>query len=550
MATRQRGRCARIRPVETPSQWTAGGSVTWRAAAAADIFGHGHPRAAPPDVAVTRVSRALAAVAFVAAAAEAQHPDTRGAILLRVVGAETAAPIPYADVRVGSAGFAAFTDSAGRLAIRPLPAGTFTVQVRRVGFRPVTIDVQLAAGETRELRVSLPLVALRLSEVRVRDDVCPGGRQGDTAVVTILQQARLNGERYAMLAERYPFEVTMERVFAEQGRTPIEWSGRRRARWADRTVQHQDTVQVAGRSEWRYAPGKLFVPASDSIEGAPRIREAMIVPHLADLSDTAFIATHCFRYSGLAEADSGRRVLKVDFRPTRELRERDVRGTMFLDPATYQIRKSTLLTDRPAPDAPGTHLLLTRVDTWFKEILPGIPVVHRIETTTTIESVAIRAREQPYAATEDHTMLGFRFLEWRPGEDSLTVLDAAVEPARLGPMGACPASSDSAVLAFGRGAAKLCVAADDAMSLHLDRELEVAGVVLSAGSYSVRILAQPDRWILVFSDTNEVGRGTALLENTAQSVSLRVRTRTTPSEAAFVVGLGEQRAVIPVWTRQ
>lgn len=493
--------------------------------------------------------RALAAIALLAAGARAQQPDASGAIHLNVVAEETSAPISYADVRVGSVGFAAFTDSIGRLVIRPLPAGMFKIEVRRVGFRPMTTDAQLAAGETRHLRVALPVIALRLSEVRVRDDVCPGGRQGDTAVVTILQQARLNGERYAILAERYPFEVSMERVFADQGRVPFEWSGRRTARWADRKVLHHDTVQVAGRSEWRYAPGKLFVPANDSIEGAPRIREKMMVPHLVDFADEVFVATHCFRYSGLAEADSGREVLKVDFRPTRDLRERDVRGSMFLDPATYQIRKSTLFTDRPSPDAPATHLLLTRVDTWFREILPGIPVIHRIETTTMIESVTLRAREQPFVATEDHTMIGLRFLEWRPGEDSLATLDAAAEGVPLAPMGACPAPSDSAMLTFGRGAAKLCAAAG-ALSLHLDRELEVAGVVLGPGRYAVRIIPQADRWILAFSGQEEIGRGTASLEKLDQPVALRVRARTAASESAFVVDRGTERAIIPVWTRQ
>ena len=490
--------------------------------------------------------------------AGAQQPG-RGTIELHVVAAETTQPIPFSDVSILSQRFSGFTDSAGTMVIRSLPAGTLELRVRRVGFRPTSVRVTIAANETRRVRVALPVIALRLASVKVSQDVCGDGG-GDTSVVTILQQARLSGERYAMLAERYPFVLSMERVFAEQGKVPIRWSGRARPRRGDRVVQRHDTVEVTGRSEWRYAPGKLIGGTHDGYQemGA---REKMVVPHLMDLADEAFVATHCFRYAGIVDADSNRRVLRVDFRPTRDIRERDVRGSMYFDTATYQILKTTLFAQRPVPEAPQTDTWEVRVDSWFREIRPGIPIIDRIESTTTRESTR-RGPPNPFAATEDHRVLRVEFQRDEPGSDGVRTSDA--QESRRDQVGmSCtrPGSSpnahiDSLVLDVEGMTAKLCHAGrGDSLTLLLPSEAEVAGVLLTPGRYLLRLEPNAGRWlVIIFTDAanpEEVGRGEPTIERLAvPATRLSVKRGRDGSDVAFIVEWDAVRALLPVWWRR
>ncbi len=485
----------------------------------------------------------------------------RGAVELHVVAAETSQPLSFADVSIPAQQFSAFTDSAGTLVVRLLPAGSHAIRVRRVGFRPTVVQVAVVANETSRVRVVLPVIALRLASVKVSESLCPGDAAADTAVVTILQQARLNGERYAMLAERYPFAVSMERVFAQQGKVPIHWSGRARARRGMKVVQRHDTVQVTGRSEWRYSPGKLIEGVYVQYKDMDA-HEKMTVPHLMDLSDEAFVSTHCFRYAGIVDAVRPRKVARVDFHPTRDIKDRDVRGSMYFDTATFQIVKTTLFAERPAPSAPATDTWQVRVDSWYREIRPGIPVIDRIESTTTISSTK-RGPPNPNAVVEDHRALAVDFLRDEPGDAGLGYpMAQAIQPdgaamsCVASPTAAAKSPADSVVLAFDDAVAKLCYGvSSDSLTLLLSREFEVAGVVLAPGRYTVRLAPNADIWLATFlSDSAapvEVGRGEPTIERLAAfAPALTVHKGNDGTDVAFVVEWDSIRARIPVWRRR
>ena len=73
----------------------------------------------------------------------------------------------------------------------------------------------------------------------------------------------------------------------------------------------------------------------------------MIVPQLVDFADEVFTDNHCFRYAGVSTVDGVRRI-QVDFEPIKTLREPDVRGSMYLDTASYQLVRTDFVMERPS----------------------------------------------------------------------------------------------------------------------------------------------------------------------------------------------------------
>jgi hypothetical protein len=324
----------------------------------------------------------------------------------------------------------------------------------------------------------------------------------------------------------------------------------------------------------------------------------MIIPQLADFADSAFIAAHCFRYAGLERVDSALTVLRVDFQPTRAITTPDVRGSLYLDTLTYQIRKSRLITERRSPQAPATDTWHVTVDTWFSEFLPGIPVIDEIASVTTLTST-VRSREhRDRAATEHHRRLSLRFTRSMPGMDVMLGAAPLAIAAGADSILACgvrgtqqslatrPSPLDSTTLEIQGARAKICYSrpsaggrsvydsiapfgrtwragANEPTTLQLSAELEVAGVVLAPGRYVVQVIPGLQAWRVIFytargsdpaqmlATLEEVGRGTAPAEQMGIRVDpFTIRVAADDAEPAFLMEWGTLRARIPVWTRR
>lgn len=109
----------------------------------------------------------LAILAAGTPAATAQSAVPRGTIVTMVVDSADAG-IAGAEVTVPGTGARGYTDDDGRIQLGDIPAGSMRVAVRRLGFRPTTADVAVAAGATAALTVHLALVAQRLRPILVR----------------------------------------------------------------------------------------------------------------------------------------------------------------------------------------------------------------------------------------------------------------------------------------------------------------------------------------------------------------------------------------------
>jgi hypothetical protein len=334
------------------------------------------------------VKRLIAGFGFAVAPLLA-HAQT-GTIVGVATARETGAALPNVDVMHVESGRATFGGADGRFVLRGLPLGPAHLRVRRVGFTPVTIEVNVVARGADTVRVALSVLALRLREVRVANFTCGRRETGDTSVVAILSQVRQNAERARLMAEQSPYELVLERRIGNEDADKATRARRPRLLIDTRRV---DTLTVSSDRDWRYAPGKIIAQLDTPVEGAS---EKMMVPQLADFADEAFVAAHCFRYAGLDLFDD-RRAIRVDFQPARGVPEPDVSGSIYLDTATYQII--------------GSRLTLK---TWFREGDRGAVLIDYIEQWTIGRPRDSRGLASSAAATESQRLLSVRYLNPRP----------------------------------------------------------------------------------------------------------------------------------------
>ncbi|HEX7939762.1 MAG TPA: carboxypeptidase regulatory-like domain-containing protein [Gemmatimonadaceae bacterium] len=343
--------------------------------------------------------------------AVAAAQDASGGVVGYVINARDGTPIAFADIYLMEQRRPAFANADGRFRYAGLDTGRVTIRVRRMGFSPATIPATSRPGRTDTVRVRLDPVAIALADVRTRDVVCPNRatQRVDTAVITVLQQVRLNAERSALFADEFPFEATMERTIAN------EWDAPNISKRISRQVLLVDTITLTGRSDWQYEPGHLLTSVSD-----PRVKDVkdkLLIPTLADFADDAFQGSHCFSFQGLATM-AGQRLVRVDFEPTRDVRGVDVSGSLYLDPRTYEIRQSTLTLERPSPQA-IKDIWMVRVDTWFGSAAPFLPVVDSIVQRTTVrEAASGRRPSDGRSASETQRRIRLRFLDREPRDTS------------------------------------------------------------------------------------------------------------------------------------
>lgn len=90
-----------------------------------------------------------------------------GTITGRVVDKASQLPVQGVQVRVNGTQRGALTDQEGRFTITGVPAGSYEVSARRVGYGALTQRVTVADGGTASTDFTLATAATRLEEVVV-----------------------------------------------------------------------------------------------------------------------------------------------------------------------------------------------------------------------------------------------------------------------------------------------------------------------------------------------------------------------------------------------
>lgn len=116
--------------------------------------------------AVRRLAIAIPVVLLSTSPIIAQSPS--GRIVGRVVDASTGAPIPGAQVTVEGTSITAIADWSGRYGLYEVPAGSFIISVRMIGYQHKTVrDVVVQPGAGLALDLTLTATAIEIAAIEV-----------------------------------------------------------------------------------------------------------------------------------------------------------------------------------------------------------------------------------------------------------------------------------------------------------------------------------------------------------------------------------------------
>lgn len=349
------------------------------------------------------MAASLLAFAAVIASAGAQSPrsDGTGTLVGIVTAKEGGIALGYSVVSVASPTREQFTNEQGVFVLPGLPAGAAHLRVRHLGYTPAELDVEVHAGVADTIRIVLTHIVVHLSAVQVRA-YPPCLRPGapvvaeDPAFATVFDQLRQNAEQYRLLTRQYPFVYGVERT------SGLVFASNLTRR------QHVDTVAMRSADEWRYRPGTI-------VQQDRRVffRDVtMHIPDLAHFADPVFVANHCFHNAGVDTVD-GQSLLRIDFVAAARIREPDVEGSLYLDPTTFQIRRTVLHLSKMPPSI--ADLVETEATTLFAELVPSVPIIAAVSSINRLRP-STRQRDPVTATTEEQRLIAVAFTRGRPGE--------------------------------------------------------------------------------------------------------------------------------------
>lgn len=255
-----------------------------------------------------------------------------GAQLVRGTVTERASGAPLSGVlvtlvndssrTVGSA----LTGERGDYGIRAPSAGTYRIDAKRIGVRRFRSPAfELATGETREVNVQLDALLYSLPEVVITAiPLCTKGDKDGGRVAALWDEARtaltatqislrdrlFNARlvRYVRQIDPATFKVISETRSDVQG-------------VVDRPFFSLPAESLSARGFWRKdADGSTLYYAPDA----------------GVLLSDAFVGDHCFQYARSSREHPG--LVGLRFEPTRQRDVGDVRGTLWMDGRTFELR--------------------------------------------------------------------------------------------------------------------------------------------------------------------------------------------------------------------
>lgn len=220
---------------------------------------------------------------------------------------------------------ATLTNASGEYAISPNDTGRFTLTAKRIGVRqfqsPTFI---LAPGQTHRLDVTLDPVRYDLPTVTVSGATPCRARVEDRGRIAALwEEARTAITASELSLRDRLFRATITRYQREL--EPRQLGTRSESHEVRRGVTEHAFVSIAAES--LAAHGYARVLPDEVIE--------YFAPDERVLLSALFVRDHCF---GLARDGTGGEV-GITFEPVRNRRVSDIRGTIWLDARTFELRR-------------------------------------------------------------------------------------------------------------------------------------------------------------------------------------------------------------------
>jgi len=326
-----------------------------------------------------------------AATAGAQSASIHGT----VVDAETGRPLPYSAVTIAASGLERLSDDSGHFVLAGLKPDRLVLRVRHIGYAPKETDLALEPSQSRDVRIELRRIAIRLAGIRVEaSQACvePGRPRADvdSSLATVFQQLEQNAQQYRLITTRYPFESIVRQYYAYNttaGTAPIR----------------EGTMVVRSDGHEHYEPGGVIVQ-----RGAGR---AVAIPTLAVFTDGAFLDAHCFQTGGLQQID-GEQLFRIDFRAAEKIDAPDLDGSIYLDPDNFVIRRSEVRVSKLSHGLNEFDSIA--VTSRFEEIFPGVPIVAEADGLSHYAKPRASNGEQLLAFSEHQRDIQLRFLRGQP----------------------------------------------------------------------------------------------------------------------------------------
>lgn len=333
----------------------------------------------------------------------------------RVIAEATGSPLAYSTVLIEEIGRERFTDENGSFRYFAVQPGKYKIKIRQVGYTPLDTTLHVSATSPSPV-FSLARVPSTLEDVQVnapvRQCIIPeeNGFVADSDLTIVLGEARKNADRERLLRRTYPFEYKLAQAHDTYDLKDS----------THRIVY--DTMTFRSDDDWRYRKGKVVSGDRSKLFGEVRV---MRLPTLIDLADQRFLLAHCFKYSGISD-EFGPAAHRIDFAPIDEITTPDVEGSIFIDSATFIIRRAEFRLTKGGTIKPA--VLGMTVTTSYREILPNVALFNEIRSTQPLPPNAPSTHPIEFRQTQQ--LLSFRFIySGPPGSEPALVWQKVNDPA-------------------------------------------------------------------------------------------------------------------------
>jgi hypothetical protein len=248
-----------------------------------------------------------------------------------VVDSATSRPISDFTVQlIGADGVsvaAALAQPGGRFALRAPAAGRYRLRVLRIGFRRTeTAPFPVGATETVERLVAMPQISVALTRIRiVGTQRCADLPAGGEELVTVWEEARkavealkltTSEQRLRMRVRDYTHDLSLR----------------------GDAMSNEESHEREGVSARPYAsPDAASMSRDGYVRQQPDGSTMYLAPDADVLLSDAFIGAHCFHLQ--RDGVTGDSLIGIAFEPGRRGPPPDIRGVLYLDRATAELRE-------------------------------------------------------------------------------------------------------------------------------------------------------------------------------------------------------------------
>ncbi len=241
----------------------------------------------------------------------------------------SAAPIPGVLVSVldldGARVRGALTDEAGRYAIE-VPLGRYRIRAERIGLRPMTtepFDVSTFNLHRQEVRMTDRAVRIAGLVVDGRVQSCRLDPEGAVRIQRWWQEIRTALDVSSVMQRQRFADFRVEKF-------EREWDPDLR-----RIIASNRRVEVATSSRPFVSEDADFLAEGGFVQGEITGQRQYYAPDADVLLSDVFLSQHCF---SVIEDDDREGQLGLRFEPTRDRREADIHGTLWVDTTTAELQ--------------------------------------------------------------------------------------------------------------------------------------------------------------------------------------------------------------------